>query len=428
MNYPEAVEYIMKTPKFRENNEQGPSAQLIDRLGHPEEAFRILHVAGTNGKGSVCAFLESMLRHAGYRTGLYTSPHLVRINERFMIDRKNVDDEAFAEAFSRVRQVIDEMTADGLPHPTFFDILFATGLVIFQNAGIDVLVMETGLGGRMDATNSVAHTDVSVITSISLDHMEYLGDTVAKIAGEKAGIIKEGVPVIYDASDREAAEVIAGQAEKMRAPAFPFYPGMAQITQRGDDGIDFVLNNRQYEYLPVHVPFPADYQVSNASLALMALRVFDPEKRMDDRAAALAVSDTRWSGRMQQIMPGVILDGAHNEDGIRQLLKTVREIRKSRKVNLLFSVMADKDYSAMIRELALDGGFSSIVVTGAGTPRQADPEVLAGIFQKYTDAPVETVADPGEAFERALSLRAQDGMLFCAGSLYLAGYLLANKC
>ena len=422
--YEEAVRYIEEVPKFTKQNTPGHTKELIRRLGCSKEPYRVIHVAGTNGKGSVCAFLEAMLREAGNKTGLFTSPHLIRINERFQIDREEISDEAFAAAFSTVKLAIDEMMSDALPHPTYFEILFAIGKVIFQDAGIDVLVMETGLGGRMDATNTVEHPDVTVITSISPDHMAYLGDTIPAIAGEKAGIIKEGVPLVYDASSPEAAQVIAERAALLHAPAMPFYPLMAQIVARTDEGIDFVLNNRQFDYLSVLVPFMADYQVNNASLALMALRLFDPEKRIPDRAAAFSISKARWSGRMQQVMPGVVLDGAHNEDGIECFLKTVREVQERRSVSLLFSAMSDKDYEEMIRKLGEQARFDSVVVTRVGGARGADPAILAERFRKYSKARVEAVEDPVAAFERALTLRKEGGLLFCAGSLYLVGVIL----
>ena len=198
MNYTEAVEYIESTPKFTKKNKPENTAELIRRLGNPERRMRVIHVAGTNGKGSVCAFLASILEKAGKRTGLFTSPHLVEITERFQIDQTSVSHETFTDAFVRVKREIDAMIADGYAHPAYFELLFAAGLLMFEEAGVEYLVLETGLGGRLDATNLVERPIACVLTSISLDHMEYLGDTVAKIAAEKAGIIKEGVPVVYD--------------------------------------------------------------------------------------------------------------------------------------------------------------------------------------------------------------------------------------
>ena len=217
MNYTEAITYIEEVPKFTKKNKPENTRELIERIGHPERSMKVIHVAGTNGKGSVCAFLSSILTEAGKCTGLFTSPHLVEITERFQINGQQVAQENFTRAFERVKKEIDAMIGDGFAHPAYFELLFATGLLIFQEAGVEYLVLETGLGGRLDATNLVEHPIACVLTSISLDHMEYLGNTVAEIAGEKAGIIKEGVPVIYDGRNPESEAVILSQAEKMHA-------------------------------------------------------------------------------------------------------------------------------------------------------------------------------------------------------------------
>ena len=426
MTYREAAAYIADVPKFTKKNDAGNTRELLRRLGSPQEAFRTVHVAGTHGKGSVCAFLAQILQDAGYRTGLFTSPHLVRINERFQVNREEISDDLVAQTFAAVRAAIDEMAADGFAHPTYFEILFAMGCVFFAREHVDYAVMETGLGGRLDATNVIEHPSVCVITSVSLDHMEYLGDTVGAIAGEKAGIIKEGVPVVYDASDREAAEVISRTADQRHARAIPFYPGMAQVTAKGREGLRYVLNNRLFDYREVTVPFLAEYQAANSALAMMAARVLDPGKTITDSAMIRSVARTRWSGRMEMILPGVVLDGAHNAAGIRALLKTVEEARKSGPVSLLFSAVADKSYEEMIREICSAGEYDSVVVTQIEGTRKVEAEELARIFRKYTDCEVTAREEVSGAFAYAVSHRPPEGILFCVGSLYLVGGILAR--
>ena len=424
MTYDEAVRYIEAVPKFTKKNKADNTKALLRQLGNPQDHFAVVHVAGTNGKGSVCAFLASMLAAAGRRTGLFTSPHLVRINERFRICGEPVGDAAFLSAFEEVMQAVHAIMEDGWLHPTYFELLFAVGMRLFQNAGIDILVMETGLGGRLDATNTVEHPLACVITSISLDHMEYLGDTIEQIAGEKAGIIKEGVPVIYDGTNRIAEQVILGEARRKGAPALAYYPGMAQITQRGDTFVTYVLNNRFFDYLEVTVPFAADYQVANSALALMTMRVLDPEKQVRDRDLKAALADTRWEGRMQEILPGVLLDGAHNADGIAQLGLVMGRFAKKRPVSLLFAAVSDKEYERMIRELAHCAPLEAVTVTQTGGSRQVDADVFGQLFRRYVSCPVYVQEDACTAFEEALARRSPDGLLFCAGSLYLAGELL----
>ena len=268
MTYREAVTYIEETPKFTKKNTLENTRAILRCLGNPQDKMKILHVAGTNGKGSVCSFLASILKAAGKRTGLFTSPHLVEINERFVVDEEQVSNEAFLEAFHRVMECIGEIEREGYAHPTYFEILFLIGMVLFEQAGVEYLVMETGLGGRLDATNSVDHPIVTVITSISLDHTEYLGNTVAEIAGEKAGILKEGVPVVYDASDPEAEAVIRKRAHELHAPAFGVHPEMYKISSMTDKHIDFSIHSGYYDYIELSISSVAEYQVMNAAEAV----------------------------------------------------------------------------------------------------------------------------------------------------------------
>ncbi len=425
MTYQEAVSYIEEVPKFTTKNKRSNTVELLRQLGHPEEKLKIIHVAGTNGKGSVCAFMSSALQEAGYRVGLFTSPHLIRINERFQINRQDVADDVFTEAFNEVMEAIDRMKENGFFHPTYFEILFAIGMVIFEKEKVDYLVMETGLGGRLDATNAVAHPILCVITSISLDHTEYLGDTIPQIAYEKAGIIKEGVPVVYDGRDREAEKVILKKAEEKHAKAVPFYMPMAEPERRTDKNIDFVLNNKYYDYKLVTVPFLADYQIVNSSVAMIALRVLDPEKKIADDVIIRGIAKTAWKGRMEPVMDGVVLDGAHNADGIAQFLETVKQVQKTRPVSLLFAAVVEKDYEEMIRMICSEVTYDSIVATQIEGYRKVEADEFVQIFRRYTDAPVTAVGDVREAFRTALAQKPEEGMLFCVGSLYLVGEIEA---
>ena len=429
MDYTQAVEYIENIPKFTKKNKPENTLELICRLGHPERKMKVIHVAGTNGKGSVCAFLSSILTGAGKKTGLFTSPHLVDITERFQINQKQVSQDAFTRAFNRVKQEVDNMVADGFFHPAYFELLLAAGLLIFEEAGVEYLVLETGLGGRLDATNLVEHPIACVLTTISLDHMEYLGNTVAEIAGEKAGIIKEGVPVIYDGRNPEAEEVILKQAEKMHAPAWRFDGSMCEITGKTDKSIDFIFNCRYtqkniYENLQVTVPYLAEYQLVNSSLAMIALRVIDPDKTIDDQTVAEGIRTTHWQGRMETVLPGVVFDGAHNADGIREFIRTVQSVGERRPVSLLFSAVVEKEYEKMIRTICESVRLTSVVVTQIDGARVVPAQTLADVFGKYTDAPVTAKEDVAEAFALARERRG-DSMLFCAGSLYLVGELKA---
>ena len=420
MTYQEAVAYIDETPKFTKKNTLDHTRAFLKRLGDPQEKMKILHVAGTNGKGSVCSFLASMLKAGGKRTGLFTSPHLVKINERFVVDEQDVSDEEFLEAFHTVMDCVEEMKEEGYPHPTYFELLFLIGMKLFERAGVEYLVLETGLGGRLDATNSVAHPLVSVITSISLDHTEYLGDTVAAIAGEKAGIIKEGVPVVYDASCPESAEVIRRRAEELHAPAYPITPKMYKISKTTKKHIDFSIDSGYYDDIRLSISSVAEYQVKNAAEAVTAIRVIDREGAFTDEVIRKGVEEMRWQGRMETVLPGVIIDGAHNEAGVEEFVKTARRLEADCPVTLLFAAVGDKDYRHMIETICRELRLERVIVTEVGGYRSVDVKVPEELFRQFGAKKVTAIPDVEEAFDEALREQG-DGILFCVGSLYLVG-------
>ena len=425
MNYEEAVAYIEETPKFTKKNSLDHTRECLRRLGNPEKKFKVIHVAGTNGKGSTCAFLTSILREAGYSCGLFTSPHLVRINERFQINEINIDDDTFLAAFEKVKALADELVAEGSYHPTYFEMLFLMGMVIFADAGVDYVTLETGLGGRLDATTAVEDPVACVITSISLDHMQYLGDTVSKIAGEKAGIIVPNVPVIYDVNDPDAAKVIEKRAKELGSPAYKVVQSDARVLGNNKDGIDFSLKDEYYGDTSFHIPFIAWYQVMNASLSLTTMEVLRNVIPVTMEQMQEGIKNTRWQGRMETILPGVIVDGAHNEDGVRRFVETAERFQDEYPLTLLFSAVNDKDYQDMIHTICQKIKFRKVVTTEVGGYREVPSAELAEIFQKEGCKDVANSDSIQEAFYMAIEAKGEDGMLFCVGSLYLVGEIKA---
>lgn len=421
MNYEEAVAYIEETPKFTTKNKLEHTKECLRRLGNPQEKFRVIHVAGTNGKGSTCAFLTSILREAGYSCGLFTSPHLVEINERFQINEVNIDNDTFLRAFEKVKKLSDELVAEGSYHPTYFEMLFLMGMVIFAEAGVDYVTLETGLGGRLDATTAVENPVACVIASISFDHMQYLGDTIEKIAGEKAGIIVPRVPVIYDGNDERAAGVIRAKARELNSPAYEVKRENTEILQINRGGIDFSLKNEYYGDTVFKIPFVARYQVMNGALALTTMEVLRKEIPASLETICKGMQNTRWQGRMETILPGVIVDGAHNDDGIAKFVETAVHFQEEYPLTLLFSAVDDKDYPDMIHRICEQIHFRNVVVTQVGGYRMVPAETLADIFRKEGYEEVQAFETVPEAFEKALEIRGEDGLLFCVGSLYLVG-------
>ena len=424
MNYTEAVDYIETIPKFTVKHPPEHTRELLSRLGNPQEGIKIIHVAGTNGKGSVCAYLNAMLLAGGKKTGLFTSPHLVRINERFQINGEDVSDEQFLDAFLKVEKAAKEYEAEGEGHPSYFETLFLMGMLIFKEAGVEYLVMETGLGGRLDATNVVEKPLACIITSISRDHTEYLGDTLEAIAGEKAGIIKAGVPVIYDASQTGPASVIAAKAKEMGSPAWPMEPSFYEMKTQSREGITFTFAYLGGEKAELAIPYVAKYQMMNASLAFYTMHILQDVHDIPKNVLAEGLSKIKWPCRMEMAAPGVIIDGAHNEDGIAQFVSTAGYFAKENEITILFTAVADKHYHEMIGEICEGIHPSHVVATQIDGSRVVPAEVLAEDFRKAGCTDVCAESEIGAAYEKALEKKGS-GMLFCVGSLYLAGELKA---
>ena len=424
MNYTEAVDYIETIPKFTVKHPPEHTRELLSRLGNPQEGIKIIHVAGTNGKGSVCAYLNAMLLAGGKKTGLFTSPHLVRINERFQINGEDVSDEQFLDAFLKVEKAAKEYEAEGEGHPSYFETLFLMGMLIFKEAGVEYLVMETGLGGRLDATNVVEKPLACIITSISRDHTEYLGDTLEAIAGEKAGIIKAGVPVIYDASQPGPASVIAAKAKEMGSPAWPMEPSFCEMKTQSREGITFTFAYPGGEKAELAIPYVAKYQMMNASLAFYMMHILQDVHDIPKNVLAEGLSKIKWPCRMEMAAPGVIIDGAHNEDGIAQFVSTAGYFAKENEITILFTAVADKHYHEMIGEICEGIHPSHVVATQIDGSRVVPAEVLAEDFRKAGCTDVCAEPEIGAAYEKALGKKGS-GMLFCVGSLYLAGELKA---
>ena len=372
---------------------------FLAELGDPEKDLKLIHVAGTNGKGSVCADLTSVLMEAGYRVGTFVSPHLVDVKERFLLDGKPAAEEDFERSFRQVLSVVKKMAERGYCHPTFFEFVFLMAMVLYGEIRPDYVILETGLGGRLDTTNVIRRPLACIITSISLEHTQYLGDTTVQIAAEKAGIIKPGVPVIYDDNRQEASEVIRGKAESLGAPFYPV--GEADAYRE--------------------VSFAAPYQAMNAALAVKALEALSIAG-VDQEVCRRGLSKVCWPGRMQQIRPDIWLDGAHNPGGIGAFLRAVKEQQGEKRIQLLFAAVSDKDYHEMIRMLCQGLPITRVTVVHLNSERGLDAGILSQQFlQAGFQGPVEQYGTVREALGAALGYKTEQDRLYAVGSLYLIG-------
>lgn len=425
MTYEEAVHYIEELPAYTKKTRQENSRFMLELSGNPQDNREIIHVAGTNGKGSVCAFLSSVCRASGRKTGMFTSPHLVDIRERIQIDGRLVSKEAFAASCERLCRVAERLQAEGYQHPAYFEFLFGMAMDIFAEEHVDTVIMEAGLGGRLDATNVIEHPTVTVLTSISMDHMEYLGDTIEAIAEQKAGIIKESVPVVYWAENPVAAGIIEKKAREMRAPAYAVRTKDYEILKIGHKRIDFCSFCRYYENSIITIPFSAMYQAENAALALEAAAALKESSASDyelsPEAVKAGMAQAEWQGRMEEVLPGIYVDGAHNEDGIRAFVQAVKAGKHSGGKYLLFSAVKEKDYENMGKLICRELDWKGIILTEINGGRRLAGDVIKKLFEQYTDAGIELYQDIGEAFETARKRCRDEDVLYCTGSLYLVG-------
>lgn len=416
MTYDEMVDEISQIPKFGAKASLSNLARYLDIFNHPEEHLRVIHIAGTNGKGSVCAYLDSVLRRCGYHTAMFTSPHLVDMRERFLIDGEMCQKQEMLSAYLKIKEVMNQGDKYQLAPLTFFEILFLISLLIFQKADLDYCIMETGMGGRLDAT-VLAKPVLCIITSISLDHTAILGDTIPEIAGEKAGIICQGIPVVSVDENNGAAKVIRQHAIEKNAPYYFLNKEDITICKKNDKFIDFSIKSRYYKNDRLTVHSFAHYQVQNAALAALSLHVLDdkiPEDKIREGIASM-----RWAGRMEEIRDHIYVDGAHNPGAVIRLVESLLDTKE--RWSLLFAVCEDKDYDTMIKTLS-QFPWERVYLTRIEGARGALTLDIARDFRREVGhEKLYTYDDVKTALTAAISDREPQENLLCAGSLYLVG-------
>lgn len=423
--YEEAAAYIEEIPKFTKKHTLEHTKTFLKRLGNPAADRKIVHVAGTNGKGSVCAYLQAILMVEGKRTGFFTSPHLVSVNERIRVDNIQIDNETFLKVFRKVLKIVRQMVEDGIEHPSYFEFLFGMGMTAFAETDVEYIILETGLGGRLDATNAIDNPALAIITSISLDHTAILGDTIEKIAGEKAGIIKPGVPVFFDGSSKKAAEVIKAKASELGVSCREVTKNAYEIQEVHRKYIAFSRRSAYDKDVIFQVPMCGCYQAMNAELALEASEYLlaGEEIHMDRWKEALA--ELHWEGRMERVGAHITVDGAHNPGAMEAFVESVKALDESerREMVLLFSAVSDKKYDQMIEYLCENLDVKAYVVTQIEDERGVPAEELADVFRRYTDRPVYCKERLEDAVRTAMNERGETGEIYCLGSLYLVGMM-----
>jgi dihydrofolate synthase/folylpolyglutamate synthase len=434
MNYDAAVRYLLSLGRELAAPTQAAAAKfdlenisvLAERLGRPDRAYPSVHIAGTNGKGSTAAFLESILRHAGFRTGLNTSPHLEKINERIRLTGEEISDEDFAGVLTRILSLTEELLAAGTirAHPTYFECVTAMAFEYFARQRVDFAVFEVGLGGRLDATNILTPA-VSVVTRIDFDHENFLGHSLREIAGEKAGILKPSVPVILAPQRPEAREVIVARAAELRCPVSDTSTvygidresvGAGRVRAR----VTEIASGWTIDLAP---SLPGRFQLQNALNAVAAARVLRERGfRISDEDISEGIADTVWPGRIEKLQshPDVYLDGAHNPSAARELATFWEENFAGRRIYLLYGALRDK----AVDEVAdlLFPFAAEVIFTEPRTSRAVSAARLAEIAAHHA-AQSCVIADTEQALDYALAKAAPSDAIFITGSLYLVGQL-----
>ncbi len=406
MTYEAATDYLQSLGQFGMELGLDRIAALCELAGNPQQGLKLIHVAGTNGKGSTCAFLESVYRTAGFTTGLYTSPHLVSFTERIQIDRQNISEEEVSALVSRIKPWVD--TLGSQQQPTFFEFVTLMALCHFAQKKPDVVIWETGLGGRLDATNIVTPI-LSLITNIQLDHQQWLGTTLVEIAREKAGIIKPGVPVLLGPVSPEVYQEIEIIAQANESRLMTLNDSSSRIGSLMDQ---------------LTLPMLGRHQRINAALAAQAIMALDPYYPIGFDDLKTGLCSTYWPGRLQRVQSDegreLLLDGAHNPAGIHSLCETLEEEFPERKITLIFGVLEDKDWRLMAREL---GAFATRIITvPVPSPRTVSTLELSGYLKEVF--PNRSVI-PADSLAQAMQAASTAPFILVAGSLYLIGETLA---
>ena len=424
MNYEEAMNFIQNTNKFGSVLGLDNIRELLERLGNPQDQLRVVHIAGTNGKGSTLACLAGIFRESGYRAGRYVSPASFSYEERFRINEENISKKDLCFYMEKIKNVAEEMVKDGLSHPTMFEIETALSFLYFLDKKVDVVLLETGMGGRLDATNVVKKPIATVIASIGMDHMQFLGDTLEKIASEKVGIIKEGCPVISYDNTKEVNEVIKNKAKQMHAKVTFVNSAGIRVLQESLNGESFSYRSsdgRWYE--KIEIPLLGRHQINNAALALETLNVIKNYYCISDFQTEDGMRKTIWRGRIEILErePMVICDGAHNPDGAKSLLSFLQNNFTNQRLIYIMGVLSDKDYEQMVQILA--PAADKIYTVAPDNPRALSSRELCNCISKYHQN-VEERQRLAECLSEVRQKAEKDDVIIICGTLSFQNELI----
>ena len=422
MNYEQALDYIHGTYKFGSKLGLENTRYLLNLLGNPHKDLKVIHVAGTNGKGSVSSYIHTVLKEEGYKVGLYISPYLEEFTERMIVNGEEISRERLAEVTETVKEKVEQMVRDGKNHPTEFEVVTSIAFCYYAQENVDFLVLEVGLGGRLDSTNVVEDPLVSVITPIGFDHMEYLGDTLEEIAYEKGGIIKENGFVLLYPQEKEVMGVLEGLSKERNSRLFVIDFDELTIHRSNMEEQVFSVNVLGKSYDNVKIKLAGIHQIYNACTALEAIEILRKYRNVNisDEAVLKGLYNTKWAGRFEVLQkePLIIIDGAHNLHGADSLRKNIEILLKDYKITFVVGMLQDKDVKAVLEDLIPLA--NKVIATRPDNPRAmraADLAEQLKMFGKET----HFYEDIKEAIKTAIEITKQDEAIIFAGSLYMIG-------
>jgi dihydrofolate synthase/folylpolyglutamate synthase len=421
MSYDEALDFLVGLTKFGFNFGLQRIDCLLHLLGDPHRKLRVVHVGGTNGKGSTAMMAASVLEAAGYRVGLFTSPHLESYTERFLVNRVPITERQLASLISRVRPHLEQMVRDGHEHPTEFEVCTAVAFLYFYEEQVDILLLEVGLGGAIDSTNVIPTPLAAVITNVAFDHMDYLGNTIKEIATVKAGIIKQGGHAVTAAFDRDALEVIEARCREVGASLLRVGAGIAyELIESTPSGTSFNLRSPRGDYPGLWVPLAGQYQAINAATALGVIEVLRQYHGLQITADQVreGLAAARWPARLELLSerPAILVDVTHNHDGSRKLRTALQEVYHYRRLILVLGMLGDKERERVVGELAPLA--SVVVITRPNSPRAGDWELLSTEARRYVDHVLQ-VEEITAAVDAALREATPEDLVCVTGSFYM---------
>lgn len=431
MNYNEALQFIHESHKFGMRLGLDNIKKLLELLGNPQNNLKIIHVAGTNGKGSTCSFISSILKESGYKVGLYTSPFLETFTERIRVNGENIPEEEVGKIVSLIKEKIEIMVSEGYYYPTEFEIVTAMAFYYYNQEKVDFVALEVGLGGRYDATNVIDKPLVSAITSISLDHTGILGDTLGKIAFEKGGIIKEDCPTIVYPQQEEASEVIKNICAEKKSKYIECNFKNIEIKSSNINSQIYNCNINGKELNDLEIKLIGDHQIKNSIVALNVIEYLNDIKitNISEENIRKGLLETKWPGRIEKISenPMFIIDGAHNEEGAKSLANSIEKYFKNKNKILVIGMLEDKDIESVLDLLIPK--FNKVITTTPDNPRAIDANKLKEKIERYN---IEVTCKPNikEAVDYALEISNKDDVIISAGSLYMIGNvrtIIVNK-